>query len=86
MHISAFVDIHYVAVARVVDKVTPWHLVGLASDGEVIIPSKRLGTEDGTHVSAAGATAVVDEGIVIDILVTELTESVSTSLMLYHAS
>ena len=82
VHIATLEDIDDVAVTGVKYEMTPADFVHLARQFEVVIPSQRLAVIDCIDVSAAYATAEVNKSVVIDILVTELAETVATSLML----
>ena len=82
MHKSAFVDVNNIAVAAVGNKVAPWHFVHLARKRQVVVPAERLCPVDSVNMAAARAVAEVDEGVMVDILVAKLAETVAAGLML----
>ena len=86
VHIAALVDVNYVAVAVVEDEMAPAYIVHLARKREIVIPAERLRTVKFHYVSAARTAASINEGIMIDVFIAELAESVTACLMLNHAS
>ena len=86
VHIAALVDVNDVAVSVVEDKMAPAYIVHLARKREIVIPAERLRTVKFHDMTAAGTAASIDEGIVIDVFIAELAESVTACLMLNHAT
>ena len=86
VHEASLVNIHDVAVAVVEDQMAPAYAVHLARKLQVVIPAVRFSSVEFKNVSAAVATASIDEGVVINVLIAQLSESVSACLMLNHAT
>ncbi len=86
VHVAALVNVDETAVFLVVEQVTPRHVLRLSAQGQVHEPTFRLGGVELLDVAAAAAVASVDEGIVVDVLVAELAESVTAGLVLDDAS
>ena len=86
VHVASLVDVYDVAISVVENQMTPAYAMHLAGKFQVIKPTKRLGSVEFKNVSAAGAVAEVDEGVVINVLIAQLSESVSACLMLDDAT
>ena len=82
MHVASLVNIHDVAVAVVEDQMAPAHAVHLAGKFKIVVPAERLGSVEFKNVTTAGTIAEINEGIVINVLIAQLSESVTACLML----
>ena len=86
VHVASLVNIHDVAVAVVENQMTPTYAVHLARKFQVVVPAERLGSVEFKNVSAARTVTGIDEGVVINVLIAQLSESVSACLMLNDAT
>ena len=86
MHVSTFENVHKAAVLLVVDEVAPRHFVGLAGEGEVVVPPVGLGYIELIDVPAAGTWAEVDELVMVDVLVAQLAKAMPACLVLNDAA
>lgn len=86
VHVASLVDVYDVAISVVENQMTPAYAMHLAGKFQVIKPTKRFGCVEFKNVSAAGAVAEIDEGVVINVLIAQLSESVSACLMLDDAA
>ena len=86
VHVASFINIHDVAVTVVEDQMAPAHAVHLAGKFKVVVPAERLGSVEFENVSAARAATSIYEGVVINVLIAQLSKSVSTCLMLDYAT
>ena len=82
VHVASLVDVYNVAISVVENQMTPTYAMHLAGKFQVIKPTKRFGCVEFKNVSAAGAVAEIDEGVVINVLIAQLSESMSACLML----
>ena len=67
VHVASLVDVYDVAISVVENQMTPAYAMHLAGKFQVIKPTKRLGCVEFKNVSAAGAVAEIDEGVVINV-------------------
>lgn len=86
VHIGSLKDIHDIAVSVIEDKVAPRNFIHLAGKGEVVVPAEIFGIIHGIYVPAASAITEVDKCIVVDILITQFPETVSTCFVLNHTA
>ncbi len=82
MHETSFIDVHQLAIFLIEYQVTPWNLIHFARQRQVLVPAFRLGSVEFIHVAAAGASAGINERVVVDVLIAELSEAVTTSFVL----
>ena len=64
----------------------PAYLVHLAGEFEVVVPAEGFCIIEFIDMTAAVATAEIDKGIVVDVLVAELAETMTTGLVLHHTA
>ncbi len=86
VHVASLVDVYDVAISVVENQMAPAYAMHLAGKFQVIKPTKRLGCVECIYVSAARASTSIDEGVVINVLIAQLSESVSACLMLDDAT
>ena len=86
MHESSFEDVNELAVLLVENEMAPWHLAHLSCEGEIVVPAFGFRHVELEYMAAACAVAGVDESIMIDVFITELSESVSAGLVLHYSS
>ena len=86
VHVASFVNIHDVAIAVVEDQMAPAYAMHLAGKLKVVVPAERLGSVEFKNVSTARAATSIDEGVVINVLIAQLSESMSACLMLDDAT
>ncbi len=86
VHITTFEYIHKGAVFLVEDKVAPRHIAHLAGKGEVLEPAQGLEGLQFKSVRAAGTAATLYECIVVDVLIPEFSESVSSGFVLDNST
>ena len=90
VHIASFVDVHIVGIVRVVNKVGPRYQFVIGGHGEVFEPALGLHSSVGAFsvivsawmIAAIIAVASLYESVMIDVLVTQLSETVSARLVM----
>ena len=82
VHKSTLEYVNEPTVLLVIEKMTPRNFVCFATEGEVLIPAFFTRGNKFSRMAAAGAAAGINERIVVDVLVAELPESVSSGFML----
>ena len=86
MHKRPFEHIYDLLILFRENQVAPRHFVHLSRQREIRIPTFGFRYVEFEYVGATGAGAVVDKCIVIDVFVAQLAESVTTCLVLNHAT
>ena len=64
----------------------PAYAMHLAGKLKVVVPAERLSSVEFKNVSTARAATSIDEGVVINVLIAQLSKSVSACLMLDDAT
>ena len=94
MHIASFVDVHIVGIVRVVNQMGPRNQFVVGGHGEVFEPAFGLHSSVGTlsvivsswMIAIIFAVASLYESVMIDVLVTQLSETVSARLVLNYST
>ena len=82
---GALIDIHGVRVLWVENQMRPRHFLHISAEGNVFIEATGLHCIDFSNMTAANTSAGLYEGVVIDVLVSEFSETVSARLVVYKS-